>query len=125
MHPTPPPLDIVSVLIALATLVFSPAVAAVVAPQVVIIIGATLGAVYGASRREPGTRTGTLGYIVGMVVLALLVTVPVAEVLSSWTGINLHWLLGPAAALIAGLEPDWLMAKARALLGRRIDGGAQ
>jgi uncharacterized membrane protein len=121
MNPTPPQLDLVSVLVILATAIFSPSVAAVLAPQIVILIGATLGAAWGASRRPPTSRFGSARYVVGMVLLALMVTVPAAEVLSGWIqALPLHWLLGPVAALIGAMEPEWLMNKARRLLGRRL-----
>jgi hypothetical protein len=121
MNPTPPQLDLVSVLVILATAIFSPSVAAVLAPQIVIVIGATLGAAWGASRRPPTSRFGSALYIVGMVLLSLMFTVPAAVVLSGWIpALPLHWLLGPVAALVGALEPEWLMNKARRLLGRRL-----
>lgn len=119
MTPQPPSLDIVSVLTALSALVFAPELAAVIGPYAVILIGATLGAAWGATRRKASTRLGTLGYIVGMVGLACLVTVPAAAAGSRLTGLHLHWLLGPVAALIGALGPEWAMSKARGFLQQK------
>ncbi len=121
----PPSLDIVSVLTALAALVFAPDLAALVGPYAVILIGATLGAAWGATRRKATSRLGTLGYIAGMVGLACLVTVPAAAVGSKLTGLHLHWLLGPVAALIGALGPEWAYGKARSFLASQSSKGAR
>jgi hypothetical protein len=121
----PPQLDIVSVLTAVAALLFAPELAAMVGPYAVILIGATLGAAWGATRRPASSRIGTLGYIAGMVALACLVTVPAAAAGSKLTGLHLHWLLGPVAALIGALGPEWAYNKARSFLSAASKGGSQ
>lgn len=114
--PTPPPqIDIVSVAIAFAALIFSPDLAALIGPYAVILIGATLGASVGASRRPSLTRSGTAAYIAGMVTFACLSTVPAAVLVSNWTGVQMQWLLGFVAAGIGALEPEWVVRKVREL----------
>lgn len=119
---SPPQLDIVSLAIAVAALIFSPELSALIGPYVVILIGATLGAAWGASRRTPGTRTQSLLYVLGMVGLALLVTVPAAELSARFLGVHLHWLLGPVAAVIGGLGPDYMLDRVRAVLTHKTGG---
>jgi hypothetical protein len=50
---------------------------------------------------------------------ALVFTVPAATVLSGWTEIEVRWLFGPVAGLIAA-HPDWLWVRLRGMLDRRI-----
>lgn len=105
---TPPPaIDIVTVSVAIATALFGGAVGQYVGPYVVIFIGAMLGAAWSASRREPGSRMGTLGYMASLVCFALLITVPLAELVGAWFGRDSRWLLGPVAAVVGGIGDRW------------------
>lgn len=107
--PSAPPLDIVSVAVALATAVFSPEVAALLGPYAVIFLGAMLGGAWSASRLELPGRWPTVKYLLGIVALALLVTVPAAEIASRYyTGLSFNYLLGPVAVFIGALGPDGL-----------------
>lgn len=109
MGPTPPPpLDIVTVLIAISTALFGQHVAGVVGPYAVILLGAILGAAWSASRRPPSpTRFGTFGYILMLVGWALLITVPATELLANYAKLEKRWILGPVAAVIGGIGDDW------------------
>jgi hypothetical protein len=124
-----PPIDIVTVAIAIATALFGRDVAAVVGPYAVIVLGALLGAAWSASRREPSTPGSTLGHMVMMVGLALLVTVPIAAVAGQYAGLESKWLLGPVAVVIAGIGQDWhavaswAVGRVRALVDRRAGSG--
>ena len=105
--PPSPPIDIVTVVIALASAAFGPELAAYVGPYAVILLGALLGAAWSASRKEPGTRVSTLGHIALMVGWALMVTVPTALLAGKAFGWESKWLLGPVAVVIAGIGHDW------------------
>jgi hypothetical protein len=107
MSPQPPPIDIVTVFIAIAGVLFGPDLAAVIGPYAVILLGAALGAGWSATRREPGTRGGTLLHMLLMMGWALIVTVPAAIVAGLLFGLEAKWLLGPVAVVIAGIGPDW------------------
>ena len=120
--PPPQSLDIVSVAIAFFALVFSPELSALIGPYVVILVGATLGAAWGASRRPASTRGSSALYVAGMVGLALLVTVPAAELSARFLGVHLHWLLGPVAAVIGGVGPDWMLERIRKLIASKTGG---
>jgi len=123
MHPTPPPLDIVTVAIAVASLIFGPDVAALVGPYSVIVLAAIGGAAWSASSTPEATRRATLLHMLLMVGLALLGTVPLAEVLARLASIDARWALGPVAAVIAA-RPDWVIARLRRWFSRQ-EGGAQ
>jgi hypothetical protein len=128
---TTPPLDIVTVSITIATAVFGAPVASIVGPYSVILIGAALGAAWSASRRPPtDSRFRTLLYMLAVVTLALLITVPAAELLAQYAHIEARWILGPVAALIGGIGDDWPKIRAwaldfvRGVVTRRLGGGA-
>lgn len=121
MAPKPPALDIVSLAIALAALLFSPELSAVLGPYWVILTAATLGAAWSASRRPSNPhRFAVLLYVAGMVVLALLVTVPLAELAARMVGVHVHAALAPVALLIGAAGPDWLLARMFSLINRRL-----
>ncbi len=107
MSTTPPPIDIVTVSVALATAVFGSAAGQYVGPYAVIFLGAVLGSAWSASKRTPGTRIGTLTYMAILVGIALLITVPLAEAAGAWLGRDSRWLLGPVAALVGGVGERW------------------
>lgn len=105
--PAPPPIDIVSVMIALAGLIFGHDLAMVVGPYAVVLMGATLGATLSAARMEPGQGMSTLAHMLLFITLALLMTVPGAYLLEQQFSFEGKWTLGPVAVLIAGIGQDW------------------
>ena len=126
-------LDPVSVAIALASVIFGPALAAVIGPYAVILLGATVGAAWALGRREPGARLGAAWYFLRLNATAVLVTVSLANLAGQWAGQqNTTWLLAPIALLVGGVGDDWprigrwLLERAGRLIERRAggDGGA-
>ena len=126
-------LDPVSVAIALASVIFGPALAAVIGPYAVIIVSATVGAAWALGRREPGARLGAAWYFLRLNATAVLVTVSLAKLAGQWVGQqNTTWLLAPIALLVGGVGDDWprigrwLLERAGRLIERRAggDGGA-
>ena len=107
MSTSPPPLDIVTVSVAIAGAFFGAEVAAVIGPYAVIVLGALLGAAWSATRRDAETRTSALGHVVLMIGWALIVTVPLAIIGGQFFGLESKWLLGPVAVVIAGIGQDW------------------
>lgn len=108
MPPNPPPsIDIVTVAIALAATMFSPGIAAVVGPYAVILLGATLGGAWAASRQTQPDRMATVWHILGCIGIALIVTVPASELVASRWGLESRWTLGPVALVIGGVGKDW------------------
>lgn len=103
-----PPIDPVTVAITLASAMFGPPLAAIVGTYAVIVIGAIAGSAWSASGRPPAaSRVSTLGYIALFVTLALLVTVPGAELLARYIKLDPSWVMGPLAAFIGGVGDKW------------------
>jgi hypothetical protein len=129
--PTPatPPIDIVTVAVAVCASLFGAQVAEIVGPYSVIVMGAVLGAAWSTSRRDALPRLSALGHVLLMVALALLVSVPAAELLALHTPLASRWLLGPVAAVVAGIGQDWpavlrwLIGLLRRRAEREIGGG--
>jgi hypothetical protein len=121
MTPTPtPPIDIVSVSILLAGTLFSRELAEVVGPYAVIVLAAIGGAAWSAARLPKGTRLSTLRHMLLMVGMALLATVPLAALASNFTEVETRWLLGPVAAVIAGVGPEWFVKLGGQLFRRKV-----
>ena len=126
-------LDPVSVAIALASVIFGPALATVIGPYAVIIVSATVGAAWALGRREPGARLGAVWYFLRLNATAVLVTAGMATLAGRWMGIaETNWMLAPIALLVGGVGDDWprigrwLLERAGRLIERRAggDGGA-
>lgn len=108
MPPTPtPPVDLVTVSIALATALFGAKAAALVGPYAVIVLGAVVGGAWSTSRQPPTSWLASLGFIARVVGLALLITVPLASLVAQHAGLQVTWMLGPVAAVIGGIGQDW------------------
>lgn len=109
MPPHPPPLDIVTVSVAVFTFAFGP-VGVVVGAYAVIVLSALGGAAWSSASREASTRWATLQHVAFCVGLALLLTVPLAGWIQANAGLEMRWTLGPIAALIAA-KPDWVLRR--------------
>ncbi len=122
-HITPPPVDVVTLLITVVTALLGPDVARMVGPYIVIVFGAMLGSAWSASRRNTETLRAAGTHMLRHVGLALLITVPSAAALGEWLGWDHKWLLGPVAALIGGIGHDWPRVGAwlLGLVGRGIE----
>jgi hypothetical protein len=105
-----PPIDPVTVAIAIAGTAFSPQLAQLIGPYAVIVLAAILGAGISAGLRDQSSRTSTLLHMVTWVGLSLLFTVPLSMLVMAYAvpeGVQLQWLLGPVATLIAGVGHRW------------------
>lgn len=121
MTPPQSSLDIVTVSIAVASWLVGAEVAAIIGPYTVILLSALGGAAWSAGRRVQGTRLGAAVHIVLSVGLALIATVPLAELIARWTDLQARWTLAPAAVLIAA-RPDWIWQQLRSRIGGRPGG---
>ena len=127
---TPSHLDPVSVSIALASIIFGPALAGVIGPYAVIIISATVGAAWALGRRDPAARLSAAWYFLRLNATAAVVTVSLAKLTGLWLGMEDHsWLLAPVALVVGGVGDDWpalgkwLVAMAGRVFERRAGGG--
>lgn len=120
---TPPqqPLDIVTVAIAVVSWLLGADVAAIVGPYAVILLSALGGAAWSASRRPQRTRTAVVLHIALSVGLALIATVPLAELIARWAEVHARWILAPAAVLIAA-RPEWIWQQVRLVVWRSREG---
>lgn len=109
MTPQPPPLDIVTVSVAVFSFAFGPS-GVVLGAYAVIVLSALGGAAWSSASRAVSTRWATLQHVAFCVGLALLLTVPLAGWLQAHAGLEMRWTLGPIAALIAA-KPDWVLRR--------------
>jgi len=123
-------LDPVSVAIALASVIFGPAMAAIIGPYAVIIIASTVGAAWALGRREEGARLGAAWYFLRLNATAVLVTVSLAQLAGRYVGGgDQYWLLAPIALLVGCVGDDWprvgrwILARLARLVERRVNGG--
>ena len=101
-------LDPVSVAAALASIVFGPALAAIIGPYAVILVASTVGAAWALGRRDPSARLGAVGFMLRLNATAMLVTVALASFLGRWLGSeDPSWLLAPIALVVGGIGDDW------------------
>lgn len=126
-------LDPVSVAIALAGVLFGPALAGVIGPYAVILISCTVGAGWALGRRDPAARLSAAWYFLRLNATAVVVTVGLAQLAGRWLGGDDHsWLLAPIALIVGGVGDDWpgvgrwLLQHAGRILERRAggDGGS-
>ncbi|WP_284213864.1 hypothetical protein [Comamonas jiangduensis] len=126
-------LDPVNVAIALASVIFGPALAGVIGPYSVILIASTVGAAWALGRRDPSVRLGAAWYFLRLNATAVLVTVGLANLAGRWSGHDdVTWMLAPIALLVGGVGDDWprlarwVFARAGRVIERRAggDGGA-
>lgn len=118
--PQPIPIDPVTVLTMLTGRHVDEQVAAVIAAYMAIFLGACLGGAWSLSARErdrerdpaamrsPANRLASIGYLFGVVLVAIFFTVPVAEWLQGkYQALEVRWTLFPLAAVIAGIGDRW------------------
>ncbi len=101
-------LDPVNVAIAVAGVLFGPALAGVIGPYAVIILSATVGAAWALGRRPASPRLGAAWFFLRLQTTAVLITVSLANLAGRWLGMEDHtWLLAPIALLVGGVGDDW------------------
>lgn len=122
-------LDFVSVVVLLLSSAFSPTVAAIIGPYIVILAAATLGAGISLGRREPLTRAAGFRFFLACNVGAIIFTVPAAVIAKDYVpeSIDVKWLFA-AVAFVIGVVGDswgslakWSMSKAGGIADRLID----
>lgn len=108
MNGTPSITDAVGFGIFLASLVYAPNVAAVVGPYIVIVLASVVGASFALKRREKSTRLSALVYFLRVAGLAVLITVSLASIGSSYyDGLTERVLITPVALLVGAIGDDW------------------
>lgn len=92
--------------------------ASILAAYSVILLSALGGAAWSASGMHEMTRLGTLLHILLMMGLAIVATVPLAEMISRFFGVEIRWLLSPLAIVIAA-RPDWIIRGVKQWVAKR------
>jgi uncharacterized membrane protein YiaA len=100
--------DAVGFGIFLAGLVYAPNVAAVVGPYIVIVLASVIGASFALKRREKTARLAAVWYFMRVAGLAVLITVSLAGIGSSYySTLTERVLITPVALLIGAVGDDW------------------
>lgn len=116
--------DAVGLSIVIAAAAFSPEVAQVVGPYVLIAAASVIGASFALARRPPSSRWGAVFYFTRVVGLAILLTVGLSTWLSTrHPDFSERALLAPVALLIGFIGDGWptLLAKVVSSLYGFID----
>jgi hypothetical protein len=100
--------DAVGFGIFLAGLIYAPGVAAVVGPYIVIVLASVIGASFALKRREKTARLVAVWYFLRVAGLAVLITVSLAGIGSSYySSLTERVLITPVALLIGAIGDDW------------------
>lgn len=102
-------LDPVNAAIVFASIVFGPALAALIGPYSVIVIASAVGAAWSLRRRASDSpHLDTLCFFLLIIFTAILVTVGIANTVANWLNLtDATFLLSPIALLIGGIGSDW------------------
>ncbi len=101
-------LDPTAAAIAVAGVLFGPALAGIVGPYAVIIVSSTVGASWALGRRPPASKFGAAWFFLRINMTACLLTVLLARLIGQYIGAEEHsWLLAPTAMFIGGVGDDW------------------
>lgn len=124
----PGPLDPVSALVALFTVLVGPALAQFLGAYAVIIIGAAVGSGMALLRCEPQARMSAATFMALMISLSSLVTVGFAELANLWLKLqSINWLIAPISLGIGAIGHDWPKVikwaanKALTIFERKVD----
>ena len=101
-------LDPVVVAATIASILFSPELAAVAGPYAVIIASSIVGAAWALGRRDSSSKLGAGGFMLRIVGTSMLVTVGVTKLIGWGMGVDdPTWLLTPVALVVGGIGDDW------------------
>ena len=122
--------DSVGLSIVLAASIFSPEVAAVIGPYVLIAVASVIGGSFALARRPPSSRMGAVFFFLRAAGLATLLTVGVSVLLAGqYPSLSERALLAPIAMLIGFVDFGALLSSASKTIVRMISafkaGGTQ
>lgn len=126
--------DIVGVFVILAAWMFSPELAAVLGPYLLVVVAASIGASFSLARREKTRRSYAVWYFARVCGLAVLLTVGTSVILSGLhPSLSERALIAPVALLIGFVGDDlpavlrWAGAKINKLVDVliKVRGGGQ
>lgn len=104
--------DVVGLFIFIAAWIFSPAVAEVIGPYMVIVVAATLGASFKVARREKTSRMSAVLFFLRVVGMAVILTVGLAVALNSYRpDLSPRVTVAPIALLIGFIDWPWALSR--------------
>lgn len=108
MNGQPTITDAVGLGIFLAGLFYAPSVAQMVGPYIMIVAASVVGASWALKRREKTSRLAAVGYFLRVSGLAVLITVSLAGIGSSYySSLTERVLITPVALMIGAIGDDW------------------
>ena len=119
--PPPHPLEFVSVVTTIATLLFGPQVGSIAGPYAVILVCASAGSFWYCMRTPTVSHLHAWGYFIFGLVLATVATVSLVVMISHYTGWEESWMFGPVSAslglrnvaIFKDLQRAWLWGRER------------
>lgn len=101
-------IDPITAAVAIASILFGPALAGIIGPYAVIIVSSTVGASWALGRRPTASKFGAAWFFLRINMTACLLTVLLARFIGQYIGAEEHsWLLAPTAMFIGGVGDDW------------------
>lgn len=101
-------LDPINAAVALAGVIFAPAVASVVGPYAIILLCSTTGASWSLGRRRGAGLFAAFAYFTRLNMTAALATVSISNIIAGLTGIDdINWILACVAMGIGAIGDDW------------------
>lgn len=123
-HATPP-MDVVSVIVAVVAVTLGPELAPYVGAYTVLSLGAGIGAMIAVWRKPPSSRASAAALFVTMAIVSVCTAAPVAQIAINYVydeaPTGWQWVFFPAALGIAAIGHDWQRIGS-ALLSGLIDG---
>ena len=110
MTPPPPDLNLLSVVVAVLTIVIGPELALVLGTYSIILLGWFGGVILGVYRQPPAAPGLTvLGFVAVTLIVTLGITVPVAQVLEGYVPLlEAKGMLLPVAFAVPAVGHSWL-----------------
>lgn len=102
-----PWLDVVALATLIAGVVYSPDVAAVVGPYIVVIAASVTGAAFSLKRREKTSRLAAFRYFLTVAGVAVFVTGLISWAVGSYYGVSERFLIAPVALAVGAVGNDW------------------
>lgn len=108
MNTSTPITDALGLFALFAAWIFSPQIAVVVAPYMLIVTANVVGASLSLARRPTTSRLSALGYFLRIIGIGVLVTVGISSLLASYhQSLTERALLAPVALVIGIVGHDW------------------
>lgn len=103
-----PALDPVSVATAAVAALLGVGAAEYLGPYLVMLLGAFLGSLVALWLRDPTRRVNPFLFVLALMILSTMISVPIAEMVGAWAGKDWKWALFPVSAVLSGIGEYWI-----------------